>query len=90
MSGQAGAFEIYLAWSDVTLKVLPGESALHVLQAAGIPIEPGCMTGGCGTCATAYVEGELIHKDACLTNADRAHMFCPCVSRATGRIVLAL
>jgi len=38
----------------------------------------------------AYVEGDLIHKDTCLSVADRAHYFCPCVSRARSRIVLPL
>ena len=90
MNGPTGAFEIYLAWSDVTLKVRPGESALQVMLAAGLAIEPGCMTGGCGACATAFVEGDLVHKDACLTHADREHLFCPCVSGAESRIVLAL
>jgi ferredoxin len=86
---QNGAFEIYLSWSDVTLNVAPDKSALQVLLEAGLPIEPGCQTGGCGACATEYVEGDVVHKDACLSASDREHTFCPCVSRATSRIVLA-
>lgn len=82
-------FEIYLAWSDVTLTVGPTQSALQVLLEAGLPIEPGCQTGGCGTCVTEYVEGDVIHKDACLNTSEREHSFCPCVSRARTRIVLA-
>lgn len=84
------AFEIYLAWTDQVLVVLPDQSALDVLLAAGVAIEPGCMTGGCGECIIAYVEGDVVHKDACLNEADRARHFCPCVSRAKTRIVLAL
>lgn len=84
-----GAFEIFLAWSETTLVVGPGESALEVLVRAGVPVEPGCQTGGCGTCVTAYVEGDVIHKDACLGPGDRERLFCPCVSRAATRIVLA-
>ena len=68
----------------------PGRSALEVLIEAGIPIEPGSQTGGCGMCATAYVGGDVGHKDACLTAEDRKRYFCPCVSRGRGRIVLAL
>lgn len=82
------AFAIVLAWSEVTLAVSPGETALQVMLAAGLPIEPGCGTGGCGTCVTEYVEGDIVHKDACLSPSDRARYFCPCVSRATTRIVL--
>lgn len=82
-------FEIYLAWSEVTLTVGPTQNALQVLLDAGLPVEPGCQTGGCGTCAMPYVEGDVIHKDACLSASDREHTFCPCVSRARTRIVLA-
>ncbi|MGD9828872.1 MAG: 2Fe-2S iron-sulfur cluster-binding protein [Hyphomicrobiaceae bacterium] len=86
---EAGSFEIFLAWSETTLVVAPHQTALEVLIAAGLPVEPGCQTGGCGMCATEYVEGDVIHKDGCLTAADRVRYFCPCVSRARGRIVLA-
>lgn len=85
----ASSFEIHLAWSERTLVVGPGESALDVLIAAGVPVEPGCRTGGCGECATRYVEGDVVHKDSCLAPADRQDTFCPCVSRAISRIVLA-
>jgi len=84
------AFEIFLAWSEKCLTVGADETALQVLLQAGIPIEPGCTLGGCGMCATEYVEGDVIHKDTCLSLADREHYFCPCVSRAHSRIVLAL
>ncbi|MEZ5925001.1 MAG: 2Fe-2S iron-sulfur cluster binding domain-containing protein [Hyphomicrobiaceae bacterium] len=89
-AGSQDAFEIYLAWSEQTLIVPHGISALTVLREAGIEVEPGCETGGCGTCAMTFVEGDLIHKDTCLSAAERAHHFCPCVSRARTRIVLAL
>jgi ferredoxin len=85
-----GSFEIYLAWSDRRLTVAPQITALQALQAAGIPVEPGCQVGGCGLCAMPYVEGDIIHKDACLSVDQRARYFCPCVSRAASQIVLAL
>lgn len=84
------AFDIYLAWSDRNVRVQEDSTALAALLAAGVPIEPGCQTGGCGSCALAYVEGDVIHKDTCLSVGDRARYFCPCVSRAATRIVLAL
>lgn len=86
---QPGAFAIELAWSERTLIVQPNESALQVLIAAGVPIEPGCQTGACGECVTRYLEGDLIHKDSCLNASDRETAFCPCVSRAQTRIVIA-
>lgn len=81
-------FEIWLVWSDRRLTVGPGQSVLAVLEAAGVPVDPGCLSGGCGGCATPYVEGTLIHKDACLSISERNRMFCPCVSRAQGTLVL--
>jgi vanillate O-demethylase ferredoxin subunit len=87
---QGNTFEIYLAWSDRHLRVEPNATALAVLLAAGVPVELGCQTGGCGSCVLAYVEGDPIHKDTCLSTADRTRYFCPCVSRAQTRIVLAL
>ncbi|MEQ1670667.1 MAG: 2Fe-2S iron-sulfur cluster binding domain-containing protein [Hyphomicrobium sp.] len=83
-------FEIYLAWSDVTLTVECNQTALQVLLAAGAPVSPGCQTGGCGECVTNFVEGDIIHKDSCLNADDRETTFCPCVSRAKTRVVLAL
>lgn len=82
-------FEIYLVWSDRTLRIQAGQTALQVLLEAGVATSPGCLTGGCGECATAYVEGDIIHKDTCLNAADREYLFCPCVSRARTRIVIA-
>jgi len=82
------AFEIWLVWSDVRLSIPDDRSALAVLLEAGVPIEPGCLTGGCGECATEYVEGDVEHKDACLSLEDRKRVFCPCVSRARGTLVL--
>ncbi len=82
------AFEIWLVWSDRILHVPAGVSVLEVLQAAGVPVDVGCENGECGTCATEYVEGEIVHRDTCLSAATREHEFCPCVSRARGRLVL--
>ncbi len=81
-------FEILLVWSETTIPVASDQTALAALLKAGVPVEPGCMTGGCGSCATRYIEGDVIHKDACLSASDREHEFCPCVSRARGVLVL--
>lgn len=88
-STSLAAFEIYLVWSERTLTVGSDQTALKVLLDAGVPIEPGCQTGGCGMCMTAFIEGDIIHKDACLSQIDRQRYFCPCVSRAKSRIVIA-
>lgn len=81
-------FEIWLVWSDRRITVADGQSAMDMLIAAGVPVEPGCRIGSCGGCVTPYVEGDLIHKDSCLSTDEREHHFCPCVSRARGMLVL--
>lgn len=83
-------FEIFLVWSEKILRVPADKTALDVLQEAGVPVDKGCENGECGTCSTEYVEGDVIHRDTCLTAATREYEFCPCVSRAKGRLVLPL
>jgi ferredoxin len=85
-----GAFEILLIWSETTLSVGAQQTALAALVEAGVSVEPGCLTGGCGMCVTEYVEGDVIHKDSCLSAQEQEHYFCPCVSRARTRIVIAI
>ena len=87
-SSDDAEFEVWLVWSDKRIAVPGDMSCLDALLAAGLPIEPGCRTGGCGECATDYVEGKVVHKDSCLNEAERRNTFCPCVSRAIGTLVL--
>lgn len=84
------AFVIHLAWSERTVRVAAETSALAALLDAGVAVEAGCQTGSCGCCVLPYVEGDLIHKDSFLSAMDRMRYFCPCVSRAATRVVLAL
>lgn len=88
VSGKNAEFEIWLVWSDRRITVPADTATLDALINAGIPIVPGCRTGSCGECATTYVEGDVIHKDSCLSEAERENTFCPCVSRARGTLVL--
>ncbi len=82
--------EIWLVWSDRKIEVPAGTSILDALLAAGVPVEPGCRVGSCGECVMDYVEGDIVHKDSCLSAQDRSHRFCPCVSLARGTLVLPL
>lgn len=81
-------FEVWLAYSDRHISVPSDKCTLDVLIEAGVPIEPGCRTGSCGECVTEYVEGDIQHQDGCLTPGERERLFCPCVSRVRGRLVL--
>lgn len=83
VSGNA-AFDLVLASSKRTLTVGPGESALAVLQRAGIAVPTSCEQGVCGTCATKVLKGIPDHRDMYLTDEERAsdEVFLPCCSRA--------
>jgi ferredoxin-NADP reductase len=89
------AFEVYLARSKVNVHVVPDQSLLECIEAAGVEVPYLCRGGVCGFCHTKVVEldGELLHHDHFLSDADKAsgkHIM-PCVSRARGkRLVLDL
>ncbi|MFG2579522.1 PDR/VanB family oxidoreductase [Streptomyces malaysiensis] len=80
----SAGFEIELADSGQVLQVPPDKSILEVLEEADIEILSSCREGTCGTCETGVQSGTIDHRDALLTNEERAAndvMFI-CVSRA--------
>ena len=89
----AGAFEVELARSGMTLTVPPERSILDVVEEAGVGVLSSCQEGTCGTCETPVLDGAVDHRDSLLTPAEQAAndtMFI-CVSRAAGpRLVLDL
>lgn len=89
----AGPFEVELALTGVTVEVPPDRSILQVAEEAGALVLSSCTEGTCGTCETPVLEGEVDHRDAILSPAQRARndtMFV-CVSRAAcPRLVLEL
>jgi ferredoxin len=89
----AGAFEVELAQSGLTLTVPPERSILEVVEEAGVGVLSSCQEGTCGTCETAVLEGTVDHRDSLLTPDEQAAndtMFI-CVSRAAcPRLVLDL
>lgn len=86
----AGAFEVALARSCLTLSVPEGRTVLQVLQQAGVEIPSSCEQGACGACMCDVIDGEPDHRDVCLSAGERAEgRFLPCVSRArSARLVL--
>ena len=89
------AFEVFLARAKISVHVPPDQSLLESIEAAGVEVPYLCRGGVCGFCQTRVleVEGELVHNDHFLSEADKAkgrHIM-PCVSRAHGaRLVLDL
>jgi ferredoxin-NADP reductase len=92
-AGPAGAFELELARSGLTLTVPPDRSVLETVEEAGVAVDFSCREGTCGTCETDVLDGTPDHRDALLTEDERAtgDTMLICVSRSCGpRLVLDL
>ncbi len=80
------AFEVFLARAKLRVHVPPDRSLLESIEAAGVQAPYLCRGGVCGFCHTRVLEleGELVHNDHFLSDADKARggSIMPCVSRA--------
>lgn len=88
-----GSFELEISSSGKVIKVLPDQTALAALHAAGIDIPMSCEQGVCGTCLTRIKAGTPDHRDQYLEPDEQAanDQFLPCCSRASStRLVLDL
>ncbi|MFT5295789.1 MAG: ferredoxin-NADP reductase [Colwellia sp.] len=74
--------EVKLNKSGQVIVIDPKETLLDGLIAAKVIIPFECKRGECGMCATEYVKGTPDHRDTFLTNDEKAHRLCLCVSRA--------
>ncbi|MCF7223545.1 2Fe-2S iron-sulfur cluster-binding protein [Marilutibacter chinensis] len=86
------AFEVLLRRSGQRLQVGADENLLDVLIGNGHEIPYSCRSGECATCVVPVVDGELLHRDEVLSEAEYAagDVMCSCVSRARGTLVLDL
>jgi|CXWL01.1.fsa_nt_gi vanillate O-demethylase ferredoxin subunit len=83
--------QVRLALSGSTFEVTPGTSILDALLAHGVWAPYECRRGECASCTTEVLSGEPDHRDLCLTEDQRRHAMCTCVSWArTSEIVLDL
>ncbi|NDY93676.1 PDR/VanB family oxidoreductase [Ideonella livida] len=92
-AGGERAFEVELRRSRKTLQVGATESLLAVLRGAGVKVAVSCEEGVCGTCACTVLEGTPDHRDAYLTDEEKADndQILVCCSRACSpRLVLDL
>jgi len=77
-------FDVWTARSRKRLSVGSDVSLLQALKANGIAIDSSCEEGTCGTCVTSVLTGDIVHRDSCLYDDERASgkMMAVCVSRA--------
>lgn len=82
---------VRLALSGLSIEVQPGTAILDALLANGVWAPYECQRGECAACMTEVLAGEPDHRDLCLTEAQRSHAMCTCVSWGrTPEIVLNL
>ncbi len=83
------AFEAYLARTQRRVQVLPDQSLLEAIEAAGVEVPYLCRGGVCGFCQTRVLEldGELLHNDHYLSDTEKSSgkTIMACVSRARCR-----
>jgi len=88
-----GGYVVELAKAKRTIAVAPGQTILDALTAAGIRASYSCREGVCGSCETAVLSGTPDHRDAILTEKERAAgrtmMIC-CSGALSARLVLDL
>lgn len=87
------SFEVQLAGSGVRFAVGPGETILELAHQRGVFPSSDCRRGECGACLTRVLEGEPLHRDVYLTDAEKAanEFMMICVSRSRSpRLVLEL
>ncbi|GGC15659.1 oxidoreductase [Novosphingobium endophyticum] len=88
-----GGFSVELARTGKTLEVKPGQTVLDAIREAGIKTTSSCREGICGSCETVVLSGTPDHRDAVLTDAEKAEgktmMIC-CSGAHSPKLVLDL
>ncbi|WP_321783822.1 PDR/VanB family oxidoreductase [Paraburkholderia sp. J94] len=84
-------FEVELRQSGMTLSVAPAQSILDAMLDAGLDPLYDCKRGECGVCQVGVIEGDVDHRDYCLSEAEKraGKVMHICVSRArAARLVI--
>jgi vanillate O-demethylase ferredoxin subunit len=82
------AFRVRLAKSGREYTIPDGRSIVHVLHEAGVDLPTSCEEGICGTCRTAYLEGEPEHNDFVLTPKEQETELMPCCARSNSELLV--
>ncbi|AKC72228.1 PDR/VanB family oxidoreductase [Pandoraea oxalativorans] len=67
-----GGYTVELRRSNKTLSVPPGQTILQVVRDAGVDVPYSCEQGVCGACETRVIEGRPDHRDAILSDPEKA------------------
>lgn len=92
LEDDAEAFTFRTADNSPAVSVPAEESLVSVLERIGVEIESACREGICGTCRVGVADGEIVHRDAVLSEGERAqgNVMMACVSRGRGELTLEL
>lgn len=86
-------YVVKLARSGQEIEIEPGQTILRTLLELGFDLPFSCEEGVCGSCETGVLEGTPDHRDAILSEVERAEsktmMIC-CSGSKTPRLVLDL
>jgi len=81
-------FRVKIPRLGAEIEVLPNQTMLDALEAAGVAMISDCRKGECGLCALDILEvnGIVDHRDVFFSEAEKAenHKLCTCVSRVAG------
>lgn len=85
-------FEVELSLSKKQFVVEENETLLEALADEGISVPSSCESGTCGSCKTAYLSGDVEHRDMVLEEHEQSKYLMVCVSRAVNdeKLVLEL
>lgn len=87
----SNSYALVLKKSGLILSVPSRGNALQVIHKAGVALDSSCEGGICGACRVTWLEGEPVHRDLCLSDAQRLQYFMPCVGGCSGsRLVIDL
>ncbi len=88
MTAALTTFRVRLSKSGREFLIPEDRSIARVLQEAGIDLPTSCEQGICGTCRTAYIEGEPEHNDFVLTPQEQETELMPCCARSHSELLV--
>jgi vanillate O-demethylase ferredoxin subunit len=88
-----GGFVVELARTGKEVRVAPGQTILQAVRDVGIDVGSSCEEGICGACETRVLSGLPDHRDAILSEKERAankSIFICCSGSKSARLKLDL